>query len=571
MISRFNFAKPGIYLCFLLLPLLYTDLFAQQARNDTDRRSRANVQTGTQLTLPAGDGTFYFIDPIGINLLSERLVSRDAIDITTYRLGPGDMLSISVTGGMNGTFRGIVVNPQGMVTIPNVGSVEVDNLLVMDAREKIGALISSSFRDTETVVSIEVPRYIKVHVTGDVTFPGIHYVPAQSRVDMLLAIALTEQPAEEDKQMIPALDRETVLSGPLATRNIKIQREDEVLTSDLVAYILGGEKDANPILRSGDVVRISQKPTFTPQVSVSGSVNSQFIAEYSDKDTIERLLHMAGGFAFDADESDLFVYRYSFDGIQKIQVEDYNAFQLQPNDRIVVGFDEERRFSQMARVSGEVTLPGIFPIKEGVTTVKDLLEMAGGLTERAQTNSARLIRSRPWSNINELKRTSDQLLEGFEYLDLENSIGNNNVFIDLNNEEQLASVKLFNNDILSIPRTQRSIYVFGQVMNSGYYNFDELISAYDYIGMAGGYALAADPSRVFVIKAGTQAWKRPGETSIEPGDIVFVDREPLESLALVRQEQFHRREIRNRNIQLIFSGLATITSVITAYVAIRRR
>ncbi|MCH8556536.1 MAG: SLBB domain-containing protein [Balneolia bacterium] len=552
---------------------LQPELFAQQSRQNDDRRGGQQPQVRSQgINISGTDGPFYFIDPLGISLLMERMDSGDLIDTETYTLGSGDMVSIDLSGNMSGTFRGILISPQGRIVIPNVGAVTVDKMLIDEAEQAIQDLVNQRFIDTQVKLTLEHPRNIQIHIAGELVNPGFYRMPAQTRLAQALVPAVTEKDLSDRDILNANIPLELVLEGPHSFRNITIERGEETITADLVAYKLSGDLESNPLLMHGDVIRVKNKSQYAPQITISGSVVSPLLTEYRDDDTISKLVRMAGGYTFDASLGDIKVYRYSLSGIQTINLDQDSAesFELQPNDRIVVGYDDEKRYNQSARVSGEVNTPGTFPIVEGQTTVKDLLEMSGGFTADALPSATRLMRGRPWGNINALMRTSDQLLEGFEYLEMENALPNNEVFIDLMDPDQLSEIKLYNGDILTIPQNRNNIYVFGQVMNPGYYNIIESKGAFEYVASAGGFSLAADSDRTFIIKARNNGWYKPGETSIEPGDMIFVDRQPLESLALERQELFHRREIRNRNIQLIFSGLATITSVITAYVAIRR-
>ncbi len=584
-----------------MLLMCFETATGQQIRMDDDQRRASQVrpiETGSIDVTGAG-GSFYFLDQLGINMAMTGLASGESIDPDTYILGPGDMVTIVLEGNMTGTFRGLIVNSQGKITIPNVGSVDVNRVSITTASGRLSELVETSFRETESALILERPRNVNVHIAGDVPNPGSYFIPAHTRLDKAVLQAFSDADmtsgdveqellnrsriARPQQVEMPNLTRDFLVDGKYSFRNIRMVREDgsEIL-GDLVGYVVGGDKSRNPVIQHGDVIYIYEKKAYAPQISISGSVMSPLKTEYRPDDTIERLLEIAGGFSFDADTLDIRVFRYSFDGIQQVPVEDYTQFELQPNDRIVVGYDRDLRFSFSAEVSGEAVSPGIFPVEHGVTTARELLEFAGGITDVAQPNAARLTRHRgPQDQLRfgrethaydrlRIRRTSDQVLEGFEYLALEDSLGQNHVFIDLNDPDQLDRVRIYDNDRLHIPKDQHSIFVFGQVMNSGYFTYDPAFNAEDYIDQAGGYAIAAETQRVFVIKAGSNAWMRPHETSIESGDLVFVDRTPYESVESQRLAEFQRREIRNRNIQLIFTGIGAIASVITAYVAVQR-
>ena len=600
-----NTSRPRLLALFTSLMLILLTLAEpMQARQSQDlmqrRAQQVNPVQAPSFDMSGVSGSFYFLDQFGINLGMTRL-SGDAIDPATYRVGPGDLVTVVLTGNQSGTFRGLHVNPQGMLTLPNIGSVMVSNMLIAEAETAVNELVRRTFRDTQATFTVERPRQITVHITGDVPNPGSYFMPAHTRLDQAVLPAFFEKDADEirpgtevprpDASRInirnplemPNLSRDFILNGRFAFRSIEIRRSgDESLRGDLVSYSVGGMLQGNPELKHGDVIVVRKKQEFAPQVSVSGSVVSPFTAEFHADDTIETLLEIAGGLTFDADENRIEVHRFTMNGLQRIPVPNPSDFPLLPNDRIVVGFDADRRNNFSARVEGEANLPGVFPIERGVTTAAELLELAGGLSPKANAGAARLTRNRAsWEpqpdafnpfayDVDRIRRGSDQLLEGFEYLELEDRLGQNFVFIDLTDPEQLSQVRIFENDVLHIPRDQQSVFVFGQVMNSGFYTFTEGVSVQEYIRRAGGFALASDPDRVFVIKAGTNAWMRPNETTLQSGDLIFVDRQPLESLTTLRENDFRQRELRNRNIQLVFSGLATVASIITAYVAITR-
>ena len=89
--------------------------------------------------------------------------------------------------------------------------------------------------------------------------------------------------------------------------------------------------------------------------------------------------------------------------------------------------------------------PGNFPIDSDNTTLAELIDLAGGLTDRALTNGAYMIRAnlsnrgvQSATNLNtsQLMRTSDQVLQGFEYLEMERDLNSDQrMFIDLEDDQ----------------------------------------------------------------------------------------------------------------------------------------
>jgi hypothetical protein len=171
-------------------------------------------------------------------------------------------------------------------------------------------------------------------------------------------------------------------------------------------------------------------------------------------------------------------------------------------------------------------------------------------------------------NTNLMKRTSDQYVQGLEYLDAETQLSRNQVFIDLTDNSQLQNLKIFDGDRLYIPRDDQTIFVFGQVNNPGYLGYSNTKSVNEYIAQAGGFALSADRDRVFILKAGNATWFKVGDTELSSGDKIFVDRQPVEELNAKRAYEIQKQQLRNQRTQLIMTAITTITGIITTYVAV---
>ncbi len=541
---------------------------------------------------------FMYIDEIGIQMSIAKLY-ESYLDIETYRLDSGDLLGISLEGNISGIFRGLRVNSQGSVLLPQTGLVPVRGLLFHDAAELIAERLAKEFPDTRITLFIDQPRAVRIHVAGNVPFAGPHLVLAQTRLDQAIyhsffqpvaggsgGDADSEAAADQlspIKMLANKYPDDFVVANQYALRNISITRaEGTTVTADLIRYLRTGDQEANPVVKEGDIIHINRFHPYNPRISISGAVHQALELEYREDDTVDRLVKMAGGTTYDAHVNYLRVVRRTDQGLRELVLDDSSAiagYEIQPNDRLIIPVDRDRRGTQSVVVFGEAQYTGRFPIVDGETTLHDVMQLTGGLTDQAMPHAAYMVRTRPGRteygtreafNPLSLKRVSDQFEQGFEYLNLEAELIMNRVHVDLRDSEQLKSIKLHDGDQLFIPKDDGTIFVFGQVNQPGYYNFDDGKIAGDYIRQAGGMALSADPDRIFVVKAQSSAWFSPDEVTIEPGDLVFVDRVPFDELQASRAYDLQKRAQRNSNIQLIMTGLTTITSIITAYIAVTR-
>lgn len=543
----------------------------------------SSEETSVGLEFNTNLGSYYFQDVLSTELAGPASINKGLIDIDNYRLGPGDLLSINIKGNQPILLRGLLVNPSGEIVTPLMEPISVNNMSLLEAENAVSNAISKTLRNPSISITLEQPRKATVYITGGVPYPGKYTLPPFYRVDEAIYPSIKKVPTsttgEEPGYYYTS---ELLENNYFDFRNITIVRNTgDTLTADLVGFFKTGRLDRNPVVYDGDKLIIKELSTNSPKITVSGAVASNEEIEFKSSDSIEFLIEIAGGYSSEANTKLVYVFRSQNGSISRLEIPktQWPSTKLQPNDRIVVPKSALNSSATSAEVYGEVELPGYFPIIEGTTTASDILTMAGGLTHNALSSAAYLTRkgiienqANDKFNVDLMRRTSDQLSQGFEYLEMETRNSQNRVHIDLKDQAQLESLKIYNGDKLFIPRDEQTIFIFGQVNNPGYYPFStsspQAIS--DYIARAGGFALAADQKRIFIIKAGINTWFKPNETKLESGDKIFVDREPYEELNALRQYEVQKQQLKNTRIQLIMTGLTTITSIITAYVAITR-
>lgn len=568
-----------LFVVLLSLPCLQGTLIAQNSGQD---------QNGTETSsfdfdFGGGMKVFYYQDALSSILGNQIFTSGGEVDVTKYVLGPNDLITVGIEGSQNIVLRALLVNHQGDIVLPMIGTVNVANQTIAKARETINEAVKSVFKEPRVSISLERPKPLVIQVSGNIEYPGQHIIPAFSRVDAAIYGAIFEV---NKSNSVSSLSTETntvklLNAGAISLRNIKINHIDgSTDTADLVAYFRAGDQDKNPIVQNGDRISIKQLTKESPRVSISGAVNDGQELEYSPNDSPSLLIEIAGGIKPEADTTKVFVFRNESGSINKIEVlkPEWETFEILPNDRIIVPSNPKLSGSGSAWVHGEVAIPGNFPIKDGQTTALELLTLSGDLTNQALPSAAYLVRAGSLENeipnkfnTDLMKRTSDQVAQGLEYLDLETKISQNKVFVDLTDEGQLSKVKIYDGDRLYVPRDEETVFVFGQVNNPGYYPYSEgNQNVTNYINRAGDFALSANKERIFIMKAGSGTWYKPHETELESGDRIFIDRIPYDELNAQRTYEVQREQIKNTRIQLIMTGLSTITGIITTYVAITR-
>jgi protein involved in polysaccharide export with SLBB domain len=92
-------------------------------------------------------------------------------------------------------------------------------------------------------------------------------------------------------------------------------------------------------------------------------------------------------------------------------------------------------------------------------------------------------------------------------------------------KDTTQDIYLRSGDYISVPSIQRTIYVFGQVVNPGNVPFAEGKEYKYYVKKAGDFTDKARTGDVMIIKRSNHQWLAPGETKIEEGDYVWVPKE----------------------------------------------
>lgn len=587
---------------YLLGAVLFSS--ATHAQNNSEQN---RTSYGTEYT------NNYYVDEAGLQLAVNATPLDNFIDPNTYELGPYDVISLQGIGLTEFSYRAVLVNALGDIVTPIAGKINLKGLTLTEAETKVKEHFSTYVLDTEVFLTLDRPRPVNIHVGGNIPNPGRYVVPAGTRYDALISgFEIGEEIVSplvnvENKQQIIST-RQTIsginfdrlsatqseegeiadsrfrqLAQKYDMRYIKVSSKDgSVHYVDLHAYFNSGQEKFAPYITDGDQVTFIDHSFDRPTISISGAVNTPFTGSYRSDDTFEKLLLIAGGYHPQADSSQLIrVYEQNGEKIrEELSLSSTNLTEkLESGDQLIIPYKKTNRNKGNVQIEGMVAIPGIYTIENGETKLSEVVQIAGGLENNALASAAYLIREsanqRGVSSVTDinmtlLSKSYDQFLEGFDYLELEEILSANRMAIDLTNNQTLSEVTLQDGDRIYVPKDDRSIRIMGQVNNPGFYAYQAEQSVNGYLQRANGMTIAADRERIFVIKAGSRSWYEPQETSIESGDIIFVDRIPFQDAKTGLEYQVSIQELKNRRTQLIMTGISALTSVVTAYVAVRR-
>jgi polysaccharide biosynthesis/export protein len=480
------------------------------------------------------------------------------IDPDTYIVGPGDVFAVSIWGALSISVE-TVINPEGGVLIPNIGVAMLGNATLTEAKAIVEKTVRKKYDKTEVSFSLLAPRLFAVHVSGIVSNPGRIEVYSVDRADKAIYMATLSSglpsgaesdltSPSESSGFVSVTESIPVEEPPISMRNILVLRGKDTLYVDLLGYYATGNLEYNPRLLDGDIIVVPVEQLEENSISVSGGVRLPGTFEYHPNDNLAIALQVSQGFKKNAISDSIVVSRVAVNGngILRFVVNGNKVlngeldFVLQPGDKIFVHERSRSRRNPTVSVKGEVNINGEFPIIDGQTTLRSIIENAGGFTANAALAEAIVLRKDPGLELDPVKknpdyrrlsemRLSDLLKEERDYFTYEAAIRRNQVSVDFKdlflggNLEQ--DVALYDGDEIIVPSATATVYVFGQIARPGHVAWFDDMDIDFYIERAGDVSDAADESSAKVIKAGSKNWVDAGDTTIEPGDAIYIPRE----------------------------------------------
>jgi polysaccharide export outer membrane protein len=107
---------------------------------------------------------------------------------SAYHIGPGDVLEISVWKDPD-LSRELAVPPDGIISFPLIGSINVTNLTVPELKQVVTRKLSEFVPDvTVTVMLLEI-KNLKAYVIGKVNKPGEFAINMDTSVMQILSKA----------------------------------------------------------------------------------------------------------------------------------------------------------------------------------------------------------------------------------------------------------------------------------------------------------------------------------------------------------------------------------------------
>lgn len=373
-----------------------------------------------------------------------------------YVLGPGDELRITIWGSIEGQWN-VVVDRDGKISLPKLGAIGVTGLTFGELKVTLNKELSKYYTNFQMNVSMGPLRTMRVYVVGNAAKPGAYTISSLSTLINSLFEA----------------------GGPNKTgsmRDIHVKRNTHtVVQFDMYDFLLQGNKTKDVRLMPEDVIFI---PPVGPLAGIAGNVKNPAIYELKGETRLLDLIGMAGGLS-----------GMAFRGRVQVQRTQNNEFRtVFEGDLIDIEKNAEKNFlikdgdlvkvfsvvdlKNTVTITGAVQNSGDYGVESGITRVRDIISMSGGLqyyaSSQVEITRVKVTQSGP--------QTERFVIDAFKAMEGDPA---NNVLLEMNDY-------LF---VRTVPEWQlyRTVNLEGEVKYPGAYTITRGERLSSVLERAGGY------------------------------------------------------------------------------------
>ena len=313
---------------------------------------------------------------------------------------------------------------------------------------------------------IMVPvRLSTATVSGEVYRPGIYEMKPGESIKQLIAYA---GGLKSTASSVVELRR-------ISPWELRANNDDPIE----IAYLSYSQLNPNEIV-DGDVIKVHRIMSVSKEVVVNGQVKRPGVYAFEDSLKLGNLLSLVGGindedFLQSVNLEKIDITRRDPDSdyseVITVSLEDIlndrpaANILLNNHDQVTVYPNLKFLPARTVKISGEVLLPGVYPIIGDFESIESIITRAGGFTSRAFPEGVVLMRG-------------DQRV----------------VIEDMKN-------KMSNGDVITVPERSDVVEVSGAVYNPGLISFQKGRSVNEYIRMAGGLRPDGNKNDLMVVYA----------------------------------------------------------------------
>lgn len=261
-------------------------------------------------------------------------------DFSDYRVGPEDLLEVSVYG-QEDLSRVVRVNAQGEINLPLIGVVPVAGKTPLEIEKVVAELYGTRYlRHPHVTVFVKEYRHQQVAVVGAVNKPGSYeMIGPRTLLEMLSQAGGLR---DESGDVVHVIRHESAADLHRALKkgdNPKVGNPETIII-DLRQLLTKGELALNIPIQHGDVINVP----FAGYAYVTGEVKKPGKIPVRKEITVTQAIALVEGLNFEAAGGDTRILRFDKEGQRRIIPVDLYALAkgegqdvpLQENDIVVV-------------------------------------------------------------------------------------------------------------------------------------------------------------------------------------------------------------------------------------------
>ena len=324
-------------------------------------------------------------------------------------------------------------------------------------------------------------------------------------------------------------------------------RSLEMVSVDINGILEGTVPDM-PI-KNEDVLYIAsnEEKEADKTITIHGEVTYPGTYKYAANQTVEDAILQAGGLTnaaslakvdiarriIDADAteaSDTLAFTYSFSIDQDFKIESGKQFTLQPYDEIYVRRSPKYNEQQNVTVDGEVQFKGNYTLTSSRQRLSEIIRQAGGLTERAYPEGAKLLRKMTQEEREQMEtmlRTA-QRNSGSDSIDVKKLVTMTTFPVAIELDKALANPGsdddpfLREGDRIIVPRYVSTVTINGEVLYPNTVRYKAGEKADYYLDLAGGISSTGKRSQTIIIYMNGMVAKADRKHRPAPGCQIVV-------------------------------------------------
>jgi protein involved in polysaccharide export with SLBB domain len=412
-----------------------------------------------------------------------------------YRLGPGDVLDVQIVGRLDVNRVQIVVDPEGAIALPPLGTIRLAGLTLLEANRAITVRARSIFRYADVSIAVISPRSFEVIVSGEVERPGTLQVLATQRLHEVILTAGGITPRG-------------------SARHVQVTREGRTSEIDLLLFELKGDIAHNPFVQEG--MRITVPPRLAP-VTLAGAVRRPGEYELGPGGSLRELFDLTGGVSVAGSAADARLTRVGPDGRKETTSLDLRTLAaddvpLQAGDAIYV--------APLTSIQDVVEVRGAFigtaesgkTQTQGKPTVVQRLELARGDRVRDV-----VVKAGGAASFADLR---------LAFVDRSDAGPAQRIPVDLHRllveKDETQNIAIQNGDVVVLPVFEDKVYVVGEVKTPGAQDFRPDLTPREYLAAAGGPSARAKVKAATVTFRNGRTYAMAAAPPLEPGAVVTV-------------------------------------------------